>query len=217
MITIYNQQIERALIVDDDPEVRNAFEYVVHDMDVVPYQVVDELRESTEHFLSTTQSRDMILCDFQLKTRNYAPCNGDQVLADCFRANVPGVLCTSVAEPLIRRDCLRYIPGVVRTRDPQPADLRRALERCLREMEGEFSPDRRAWRALVRIDDVDEDRHCFYATVPSWNVGIKVTIFNDDIPKGIQAVLAPDRRLHALVNTGADSSRDLFFYNWEAA
>ena len=125
----------------------------------------------------------MILCDFQLKTRNYAPCNGDQVLAECFQAKVPGVLCTSVAEPLIRRDCLRYIPGVIRTGVPQRADLQKALERCLREMGGEFSPDRREWRALVRIDDVDEDRHCFYATVPSWNVGTKVTIFNDEIPR----------------------------------
>ena len=216
MITIHDQQIERALIVDDDPEARDAYEYAVHDMDVLPYKVVDELRESMDHFLSTIQSGDILLCDFHLKKRNYAPCNGDQVVAKCFRAKVPGVLCTSVAEPWIRRDCLRYIPGIVRTGDPQPTDLRRALERCLRELEGDFAPDRRAWRALVRVDDIDQDRHCFYAVVPSWDVRTKVRIYNDNIPARIQALLEPDRRLHALVNTGADSSRDLFFDSWEA-
>lgn len=216
MITIQDYQIERALIVDDEPNARDSHVYAVEDMGVVPYKVVDGLRGSMDSFLATIESGDAILCDFHLKKRNYAPCNGDQVVAECFRAKVPGVLCTSISEPWIRRDCLRYIPGIVRTGDPQPEDLIGALKRCVRELEGEFAPDRRPWRTLVRVDDIDHDRHCFYAVVPAWDVRTKVRIYNDNLPASIRALLEPDRRLHALVNTGADSSRDLFFDSWEA-
>ena len=215
MITIQDRQIERALIVNDEPDAREAYEYVVEDMGVSPYQVVDGLHDSMSPFLSKLQSADVVLCDFHLKKRDYAPFNGDKVLANCFQADIPGVLCTSFAEPWIRRDCLRYIPGIVRTGNPQAADLIGALKRCVRELDGEFAPDRRPWRTLVRVDDIDHDRHCFYAVVPAWDVRTKVRIYNDNLPASIRALLEPDRRLHALVNTGADSSRDLFFDSWE--
>ncbi len=215
MIIIEDLRIERALIVDDEPDARDAYEYAVEDMDVLPYKVADGLRDSMDAFVSTIQAGDVVLCDFHLKKRNYASCNGDEVLAKCFRAKVPGVLCTSIAEPWIRRDCLRYIPGIVRTGNPQPADLIGALARCLRELEGEFEPDRRPWRSLVRVDDIDQERHCFYAVVPAWDVRTKVRIYNDNVPANIQALIEPDRRFHALVNTGADSARDLFFDSWE--
>lgn len=215
MITIEDLQIERALIVDDEPDARDAYEYAVEDMDVLPYKVADGLRDSMDAFVSTIQAGDVVLCDFHLKKRNYAPCNGDEVLARCFRAKVPGVLCTSIAEPWIRRDCLRYIPGIVRTGNPQPADLIGALARCLRELNEEFEPDRRPWRSLVRVDDIDRERHCFYAVVPAWDVRTKIRIYNDNVPANIQALIEPDRRFHALVNIGADSARDLFFDSWE--
>ena len=86
-------------------------------------------------------------------------------MADCFRAGVPGVLCSSIAEPPIRRDHLRYIPGVLRTSTPRPAELLDGWARCLRELAGDREPARRAWRTLVRIGDVDEEHRCFYAVV----------------------------------------------------
>lgn len=214
-MTIQDRQIERALIVDDEPDARDAYEYLVEDMGIRPEKITDGLHGSLESFLTTIQSGDVVLCDFHLKKRNYAPCNGDQVIANCFREKVPGVLCTSVAEPWIRRDLMRYIPGLIRTGSPQPADLRRALDRCLRELDGNFEPDRHPWRTLVRVDDIDQDQRCFYAVVPSWNASTKVRIYNHSLPEKVQKLIKPDRRFHALVNTGALSSGDLFFDDWE--
>ena len=215
MITIQDRQIERALIVDDEPRAREAYEYVVEDMGVSPYKVVDGLHDGMNRLRSEIQPGDVVLCDFHLKKRNYAPYNGDQVLANCFQANVPGVLCTTYADPWIRRDCLRYVPGIVRTDNPQPSDLHSALERCVRELEGDFQPDRRAWRTLVRVDDIDRDQRCFYAVVPAWNVRTKVRIYSDNVPTRIRELIEPDRYFHAVVNTGAESARDLFFDDWE--
>lgn len=216
MVTIQGRRIERALIVDDEPEARDAYEYVIEDMGIRPHQVEEGLHDGLDSFLSTIQSGDVILCDFHLKKRNYAPCNGDQVMATCFRAKVPGVLCTSIAEPWVRRDCLRYIPGVIRTASPQPDEVRGALERCLREVDGSFEPERRPWRTLVRVDDIDRDHRCFYAVVPAWDVRTKVRIGTSNLPESIQELIEPGRRLHALVNTGAERSHDLFFDSWEA-
>lgn len=215
MITIDDRQIRRALIVDDEPGARDAYEYVIEDMGISPYKVEDNLHNSMHGLLSEIQPGDVILCDFHLKKRDYAPYNGDRVLANCFQANVPGVLCTTYADPSIRRDCLRYIPGIIKTGNPQPSDVHRALERCVRELDGDFQPDRRAWRTLVRVDDIDLDQHCFYVVIPAWNVRTKVRIYNDNVPADIRALIEPDRRFHAVVNTGAERARDLFFDDWE--
>ena len=215
MIHVDGQRIDRALIVDDEQDARDAYEYVIEDMGIRPYQVTDGLHENLEPFLSSIGPNDVILCDFHLKKHSYAPCNGDQVMANCFHAGCPGVLCTSFSEPWIRRDYLRYIPGLIRTGNPEPDDLLRAWGRCRREMAGDFEPTRRAWRTLVRVDNVDRENRCFYAVVPSWDVRTKVRIYNDNLPGEIQRLLEPDRRFHAMVNTGAESAGDLFFDSWE--
>ena len=215
MMAVNHHGIERALIVDDEEEARNAYEYVIEDMGIRPHQVSEGLHENLKPFLSSIGPNDVVLCDFHLKRHSYAPCNGDQVMAKCFRAGFPGVLVTSFSEPWIRRDCLRYIPGLMRTCNPEPVDLLRAWDRCRREMDGKFEPTRRAWRTLVRVDDVDRENRCFYVVVPSWDVRTKVRIYNDNVPKHIQNLLEPDRRFHAMVNTGAEMSSDLFFDSWE--
>ena len=215
MITIQDRQIERVLIVDDEPRARDAYEYVVEDMDVTPHQVVGGLHDAMNGILPEIQPGDVVLCDFHLKKHDYAPYNGDQVLANCFRADVPGVLCTTDPDPWIRRDCLRYLPGIIKTGDPEPSDVHRALEKCVRELKRDFHPDRRAWRTLVRVSDIDRDQRCFYAVVPAWHVRKKIRIDNDNVPTEIQALIEPDRRFHAVVNTGTRKARDLFFDEWE--
>ena len=214
MIAICGRQIERAFIVDDEPEARDAYEYVMEDMDIRPYQVTEELSDLGS-FISSIASADVVLCDFHLKKHSYAPYDGDKLVADFFQAGVPAALCTSIAEAPIRRDHLRYIPGLVRTSSPKPAELLLAWERCLQELAGQLEPERRPWRTLVRVDDIDQERHCFYAVVPSWDVRTKVRIDNDNLPHDLRDLIEPGRRFHALVNTGSDSPRDLFFDSWE--
>ena len=214
MIAIHDRQIVRALIVDDEPDARDAYEYVIEDMGLRPHKVTDPLYDLPS-FISSIGPTDVVLSDFHLKKHSYASCDGDRLVADCFQAGIPGVLCTTIAGAPIRRDCLRYIPGLVRTGDPDPAELRRAWEQCLHELAGRFAPARRPWRTLVRVADIDPEHRCFYAVVPSWEVRTKVRIDNDNVPPEIRELIAPDRRFHALVNTGAESHQDLFFDSWE--
>ena len=214
MIAIGDREISRALIVDDEQEARDAYEYVIEDMDLYAHKVTEPLYDLPA-FVSSIQPTDVVLCDFHLKKHSYAPCDGDRLVAECFRAGFPGVLCTTIAEAPIRRDYLRYIPGLVRTGDPDPAELLRAWERCVLELNGGFEPARRPWRTLVRVADVDPDHHCFYVIVPAWSVRTKIRIDNDNLPAEIRELIEPDRRFHALVNTGVEGHGDLFFDKWE--
>lgn len=214
MIEVHGRQISRALIVDDEQNARTAFEYVLEDMNLKPRQVSGPLTD-LQAFISSVEPNDAVLCDFHLRRRAYASWDGDRLVAECFRAQIPGVLCTTIADAPIRRDFLRYIPGLLRTGTPEPAELHRAWEECVRELEGRFEPKRRGWRTLVRVADVDPDHRCVYVVVPSWNVRQKVRIDNDNLPKGIQELIEPDRRFHAFVNTGTKSHRELFFDDWE--
>ncbi|MDE0192351.1 MAG: hypothetical protein OXQ90_13435 [Gammaproteobacteria bacterium] len=136
-------------------------------------------------------------------------------MADCFKAKVPGILCTTFSDVdvTIRRDCLRYIPALRKTISPTPDELRDAWEECIREMKGEYRPERRPWRALVRVVEVERDY--FYAVVPSWDHRQKIRIYNDNLPTEVQRLLKPEKRFHARVNKGARSHEDLFFVDWE--
>ena len=214
MIELHGRRVERALIVDDEQNARDAFEFVIEDMELQPHQIEGPL-DDLPAFIASIEHHDVVLCDFHLKKRAYADWDGDRLVAACFEAKVPGVLCTTIADPPIRRDCLRYIPGLLRTGSPEPVELHRAWEKCVRELQGDFEPSRRPWRTLVRIADVDHGRRCVYAVVPAWNVHRKVRIDNDNLPPWIGELIEPDRRFHALVNTGATNHRELFFDEWE--
>ncbi len=215
MLKSKSQSIDRILIVDDEPLAREAFTLVIEDMELTPKEIDRFPGPDIQSFVTTIQPNDAILCDYHLKKRSYAPCNGDEILRQCYRAGVPGVLVTSIDPVPIRRDCLRFIPRVLRTTVLDPSSLKHALEQSGQELAGNIQSSRKPWRTLVRVDDVDEDHECFYAVVPAWSVRIRVPIYIDYLPANVAKLVEPGRRFHALVNTGAEEARDLYFDEWE--
>ena len=211
---LQNRTIERALIIDDDPNARESYDYAIEELDLQPHHVQGPLRDISS-FIDTVQPSDVLVCDYHLKRHTYADYDGDQLLARCYREGIPGVLCTTFTDAAIRRDYLRYIPGLIKTGSPEPDELVNAWDRCLRELDGEFEPSRRPWRTLVRVDEVDEQRGLVYVIVPPWHVRQKIRVDVESMPPEVQQLVQPDRRFHALVNTGTESYEDLFFDRWE--
>ena len=191
-LTIGGRRIERVLIVDDEPDARDGYAYPVEDMGLEPVKVPGPVVART--FIDRIRQSDAILCDYHLKKHEYAECDGDVLIAACFKAQVPAILCTTFSDidVTIRRDCLRYIPALRKTISPTPKELREAWETCLREMSGIFHSERRPWRALVRVVELEQDY--FYAVVPSWDHRQKIRIYNDNLPERVQRLLAPDKR-----------------------
>ena len=209
---INNREIQRVLIIDDDPAARDGYSYPVEDLELEPIKVTDPF-ETTESFIANIRDTDVVACDYHLRKHRYAPCDGDVLAAECFKAGIPGMLCTSYTDvaATIRRDCLRYIPALLTSNSPEPDSLVEAWKECLNEMSGRFRPTRRPWRTLVRIAEIDFDRACFYVVVPSWDIHKKIRIDNEGVPASIRNCLKPDGRLHAQVNIGAESYEELFF------
>lgn len=212
---IEGRTITRAVIVDDDPEARGSYEYVLEDLELET-QPFEGPVNSVAAFIKIIKPTDVLLCDYHLKKRSYAVCDGDELIAACYKERIPGVLCTTFPDAAPRRDCLRYIPGVIKSGSLEPEDLVSSWKRCLRELDGSFEPSRRPWRTLVRVAEVDEERDYVYVIVPPWSVRDKIRIDGESLPSTIRDLVEPDRRFHAMVNTGASSHEDLFFEDWEA-
>lgn len=216
-MTILGREVERVLIVDDEPAARGGYGYAVEDLNLEPLMVSGPVR-SPESFAALAGATDAVICDYHLKQRSYAQCNGDELVAACHKAGIPSILCTTFTDVgvTIRRDCLRYIPSLLRTNSPEPEALVDGLKQCIGEMQQVFQPKRRPWRTLVRVAAMDEEGGYFHVVVPGWSPWKKIRLYNDGVPDEIQRLLEPGRRFHAEVNIGAGSDEDLFFVSWES-
>lgn len=214
---IYGKEISRVLIIDDDPEARDGYAYPIEELELEPVKIQGPVT-TPQAFIEGVRSSDAVVCDYHLKKHSYAACDGDVLIAECYKAKIPGMLCTTFTDVdvTIRRDCLRYIPALLKTSSPEPNALITAWGRCLSEMNGTFHSTRKPWRTLVRVEEIDHDRRCFYAVLPAWDSRKKVRIDNDSIPENVLTLLEPGKRFHAEVNTGAESYAELFFDAWES-
>ena len=214
---IHDREVGRVLIVDDEPAARDGYAYPVEELGLEPGKVQGPVG-APESFIARVTPSDVVVCDYRLKKHDYAACNGDVLVAECYKAGIPAVLCTTFTDAgfTIRRYCLRFIPVVLNTNSPEPETLIEAWKKCLTEMRGIFHPARKPWRTLVEVEEVDSDRGFFYVVVPAWDAHKKVRIDNDGMPDEILKRLQPGRRFHAEVNTGAESHEDLFFVSWES-
>ena len=216
-VTISDREITRVLIVDDEPAARDGYRYAIEELGLDPLMIPGPL-DSTQSFVEHAEPSDAVVSDYRLKMHSYAACDGDVLVAACFRARIPAMLCTTFTDVdvTIRRDCLRYIPALVKTISPDPDTFVDAWAACVGEMNGRIRSSRKAWRTLVRIADVVADGRYFHAVVSAWRPHQKVRVYYDSVPDRVRMLLRPDARFHALVNLGAEDAEDLFFDAWEA-
>ena len=212
---LQDRSISRAVIIDDDPSARESYQYVIEELELTPWAIEGPLSDIPE-FINDLGNSDVVLCDYHLKRHSgYADCDGDELVAKCYKAKIPGVLCTTFPDAIMRRDFLRHIPGLIMNGNPAPDELRTAWDRCLREQQGDFEPWRRPWRTLVRVAEVEEEHASAYVIVPAWDVRRKIRVDIGSLSEEIVDRIQPNRRFHALVNIGAESHEQLYFDEWE--
>ena len=216
-LLIEGRELERVLIVDDEREAREAYCEVVEDIGLTPVPVTGPVDEGTIGGLAT--ETDVVLCDYHLKRQDYATFDGDVLLARCVEQGIAGLLCTGYSDfdTTIRRDCLRWIPARLRSREAEPREFIEGWEQCLREMAGLVHPNRRPWRTLVRVVEVETERRYISAVVPAWSVRQVVKVHLDSIPREFLWRLSFEERFFCKVNIGAEREEDLFFEGWEVA
>lgn len=211
------EAIERILIIDDDAGAREGFAYSIEDLGITPVPEAGPITD-LDGFVAGVQHRaQAVLCDYRLKTTEYSSFNGDELVAACYRHQIPGLLCTQYTDLTteMNRRLLRFIPALLRTSSPEPNAIRTSLRRCQDELQGTFHPARKPWRTLVRVDDVSQDGRYCHVIVPAWSPHQAIRIYFQDIPHDVLTNMRNGLRLHAKVNIGAESFEDVYFDEWE--
>jgi len=217
-LTIGNRILTRISIVDDDKAVRDIYEMSIVELQLQAINESGPLPSLEEFVVAAPTRADAAVCDFKLRVKNYANYDGAELVAGWFDRGFPALLCTKWDRASI--DELRRfrakIPVLIRPTDLDPDRIVAGLEICIQELAGKQLSSRKAYRTLVRVEEVTEDRQAYaYVVVPAWNPSEVVRLLISDIPGGVQPRVKTDARLYAEVNLGAESYEDLFFRSWE--
>lgn len=214
---VANTTIQSIAVLDDDPSSRRAAKFSIEELGVKaileagPYndfRAVDEM----------TKAADAAICDHHLRKNSYAVFDGAAAVAFCYQKRFPALLSTNWEGPQILgiRQFRRQIPVLLRPADIEPASITHGFEKCIREFQGSFDPDRKPWRTLVRIEDVDADVSQLYVIVPAWNPDQPIHLSYVSVPPEVRSATVGSR-FHAQVNLGSERPEDLYLDGWETS
>lgn len=217
MLTFGSHSIAKIAVLDDEAGSRHSTAFVVDDLEATALQQEGPL-DWSDVVDSLPQRADAAICDHRL-ARGYATFTGAALVAEWYMKGFPAILSTSWADAVIDelRPLRRRIPVIIKPEHIEPEAIKWGLRTCVNEFEGKFASERIAHRALVRIEDIEDDaghRWCFLV-IPAWQSREVVRLRFDYLPTSIQRVASPGEHLHAYVNLGAESQRDLYFEKWE--
>ncbi len=210
--------ISRTLVVDDSRAVRESWAEVVEDADLEPVLLDGPFRSQRELLESVhTKNVQAVLCDFDLRSSNWAPAYGAKFVHEWNQMGIPAVLCTryETQHLLEMRKWRDRIPVLLTPTELSPETLRSGIAEALAEIRGIYSPERRPWRTLVVCERVSERR--FYVRVPASHFPEReVVVLPSTVPMAVRDWLRRGGRfLHAHVNIGASRPQDFYFGQWE--
>jgi hypothetical protein len=220
MRTIEGANIDRVSIIDDEPSNREAYKLPITDSEMEPVLETGpfhDLNACVQHIKTTAQAA---LSDYKLGVKNFATFNGAALAASLYDIKIPAVLCTRYEAIEIEhiRPLRARIPALLRPDELGADSLVDALSRCIGEYSNKFLEARRAWRALVRIEEIHVEPGqgmTIDICVPSWNRGIVLRLRSEEFPPELRPKLKEGGRHYAYVNTGAERIEEIYFRDWE--
>lgn len=219
MVLVLDREIHKVALVDDDPEARRVYRMTIEDADLTPIEYVDSIGTVEQGIATVDRSAHAVLCDHNLRKRNYAAFDGAELVAGCYERNIPAVLCTQYERPDVEQ-IRRYrsrIPVLLRSDEIEPDQLIEGLRQCVAELRNGPDEHRRLWRTQVRVvDEGEPDRGVFYVVVPGWGSNERIGVRLEDVPSEVRDSLAEGRRYHVQANIGAESADELYFGTWES-
>lgn len=216
-LKIANHSINRVIVVDDSIESRQAYEYSLEELGLEIVYEAGPLQTVEKSLGAMRANVDAIVCDYQLRKKNFSQFNGDDLVAFSYKEKLPALLCTTFTDSdiTLMRSKRRYIPSLLKPATFVPDMIVQGFERCICEFEGKFEASRKPWRTLVRVADIDESRRYFYVVVPGWDTEQKIRVYFEDTPHNVAESVQLGQRFHAVANLGANSPDELYFTNWE--
>jgi len=218
-------RIDRVKLIDDDPEVRALYKYSVEDLELFPEEISGPIGDAGTLIETFDSAADAAICDYNLKSKNYANTDGSVVVSKLYSRNVPAVLCTRWAGHV--SDQIRYwrrrIPVVLSPNELNPETLLSAFEVCAKEFGGGFSDFRRPWRAMVRVESAEDagGGHIrLNLVIPSWKSSVGLSYVVPPQPGAVlqdicrRAMVGEVVRSFGQVNLGVESDEDVYIDDW---
>lgn len=224
-LALAGRTLKRVQLIDDEPSVRSGYHYAVEELDLEPAEVLGPIPNWQKLLSSFDPWTDAVICDFNLKTKNYSVCNGDELVARLYEQHYPAVLCTRFHDQLPEtvRAKRRMIPVILKPAELSAESLNAAFDTCIREFAGEFSSPRKPWRSLIRVEGGERlsgDQLRLNVVISSWDpeIGLSfdVPIANNPALEYLsQCIQKGDvGRVYGMVNIGAERSDDVFIDKW---
>lgn len=211
------QSSERIAIVDDDKDVRDGYAYAIEGDGYIPVDQPGPLG-SLDTFLAREMDVSGAVSDYRLTPAGYAQFDGARLVASWYQRNFPAVLCTTFGKSSADhfRSYRRWVPVVMSPEELSPETVREGLSLVRNELQGNFVPVRRPWRALVHFIDYVEENRSLYVKLPGWGSDA-VALRLADLPPELGTVVTSrsDFRCYAQANLGTESTDDLYLSDWE--
>lgn len=224
-LNIQDKVIEKVRLIDDDQYVRQSYKFQVEDLDIDTEEVMGPIVDVPSLLAMFNTTHDAVICDFNLKVKNYSSMNGDEIVSGLYQKHVPVVLCTRadhLPEAIRRRR--RYIPVVLAPPKLSPDTLIHAFQVCVEEFKGDFSTVRKPWRTILRIEGGEllggDDLLQVNVVIPEFDSSTLISFEwrigeNEALKKVRESVAHGDIvRIFATVNVGAGGADDLYVEDW---
>jgi hypothetical protein len=168
-----------------------------------------------------TAKAQAAVCDNYLQPGGYA-FYGAEAVARLYDRRFPAILVTQFLEQdrdTSIRERRQKIPIVLSKEQADPPAIMQGFVVCAREHRGDIALGRRPCRTLIKVARLDPESGpgMVDALVLSWNPHLPVRFPVKIMPDHLRLALAVGQYLIARVNTGAESTADLFFTDFEAA
>lgn len=210
-------------VVDDNPAARETVTGELEDLGMRVSALEGPFYSEEQAFVASKNSAEALICDHHLSQHDYARFTGAELVAKCYLEHFPAILVTKYSVDVIEeiRPYRHLIPALL---SPQELtdnidNLKYVLDLCMMEVfMGKYSSERKPWRTLIRVEDIDEARENAFLIIPAWDApngenGIKIPM--SMIPTKFQTSLSPKTRFYARVNLGTSKHEDLYIKDFE--
>lgn len=207
------------MIFDDAPNMRETLREAVEDANMIPL-----VQESPIPPLETCieqikrQSPAAAIFDDHLSAiGNYATFTGVEAVKRLYLLAIPFVFVTTYPNVDSMKLDRQYIPQITKPEILAPDTIIQTIDYCKKEFQGIYSPERKPWRTLIRVVEIDKEENIVYVIVPNWDLNEKVRLPLSGLGFSKQhlALLKPDVRFFAKVNIDAENYDDLYFKDFE--
>lgn len=214
MALLLEFNIEKIAIIDDKKDARYSMAEIVSDANF-SYEIVDEKIESFVHLFSKIEkSTQAAILDHHLNIANYANFTGAYAVSELFKRKFPALLVTAYSQSDIDQIRLfrKNIPVIISSNEFDCSDVEPGLIKCINELKDIYNKDRKGYKSLFRIENIDEKRKYAFIIIPAWDsketIRLPFEFFNN------RPVKIGDR-FYARINIGTEKQEEIYIDNIE--